>query len=379
MALFGFHASTINELKFSEISVGYTYLADWIGLPGMKYKKFFRNKGQLKKYVLSYNFRKDDKFQVLGDEISINRRFKADGSLLKEVQLKETINFKIKSEQKYLIDEWFTKYLFPLQNFLTLATNRRNSIINLHAYPSISKDENISPIQVFFRTDSEQITHSKDLSSYDLLFGLHDLNFKFGHVLTNWLKMNSNLKGVFDLFFIVQYFPDMYMPNQFLNIVLAIEGYHRGALNKDGKQKFKNENFPQKKYEKFKEQLIRNSPPEFKEFLRSKLQFNEIGLKKRLIALVDKTGRIIPNLIENKKSFAERVARIRNQLAHQSHGQNKSIPSTHEMFWMTQALMYLLRANLLTDMGISNDLGAKLFIRNQRFQFAKREIKKLSF
>ena len=381
LVFWGFHANTIADLCFKEFEVGYTYLADWVGIKGMRFHvQNYANRERIK-YELSYSFPNEVKSRVFDDDISISREFKTSGNLLREVHLKEIVRFKIATSQKHSLEELWLKYVSPLQNFLTFATHRKNSIVDVYTYSELNQENatRSSPIQVFFRNVLEEAPESKELMPDDILFGFYDIEFDLSKVLTRWFEMNSVLKGVFDLFFIVQYLPEMYLPSQFLNIVLAIEGYHRKALDKNGKPKFVNEEIPVDDYQEFKKQIIRGCPSKFKEILYRKLQYNEISLKKRILEVTMQASKIIPKFISDPKAFAKRVVFVRNAMVHQSPGQNYEPVSSLELFWTTQSLMYLLRANFLSDLSFSDELSSKLFNRNQRFLFAANEIKKYSF
>ncbi|MBV6505131.1 MAG: hypothetical protein ILNGONEN_00689 [Syntrophorhabdaceae bacterium] len=357
LAYFGIHASDLNALQFHKIDVGFNFLNDWVAESGFKVIITHNQNSEPEKYQLEYSFLDEIKVTAATCTFSIQRTLNTKGSILRGISTEEVQSIGIESLEPLSIEEWNAKYVAHLQNLLTLATFRSNSLIDVYAY---KKNHTINlrngrtqeiPVQIVFHTFEHESGPIKDLLPHEMLFSLKDVELNLGEILGNWFRMCITLKGVFDLFFILQHSPEMYLQNQFLNIVLAMEGYHRGAIDKNGKKLFEN-----------------------RELRSKKLIHNKVSLKTRILDLLKYIDQIVSKLVPDKELFAKRVARYRNQLAHQLTDQEPEISSSSELFWITQAMMYILRACFLKDIGIPESTCSQLFSRNQKYLFAVHQI-----
>lgn len=381
VAYFGIHNADYKDLRFHKVDIEFNHLNDWVRESGFKIKMTDNKSNKLEKYELEYTFPREIRAKVKSCNFNINPTFNTNGSFLKGFSLKEHQRIHIESKDSFSLQEWITNYLVNLQNLLTLATCRSNTIVNLLVY---KKDHFIKlstgelreiPIEVFFRTNTQENISNKELQLHDMLFSLKDFHFDFEKILRNWFRIGGNLKGVFDLYFSVEYSPEMYLPNQFLNLALAMEGFHRGATYKNERKIFKNEALPKTEYDQFKKKVLSVSPSGYEELLKMKLQYNEVSLKNRVGDLLQYTDRILHKLISNKMQFAKIIADTRNQLAHQNPSYRKSQVSDSQFFWMTRAMLYVLQACFFRNLGINISDCYKLFARNEKFKFAKHQIK----
>jgi hypothetical protein len=275
----------------------------------------------------------------------------------------------VKADSEYDFYELINHYIRPLQNLLTLATMKPNSILELNVYSkqvSFEKNEGGSletPIQLFFQQRHFNPRLGHPLVPDDMLFTLQDLPDGFQSAMERWFRVSDELDSVCSLFFAVQYTPSLYLENKFLNIVQAFESYHR--------RRMKNEVLPKAEYRSLKSGILKKVDAEQAKWLEPHLAYsNEPRLEHRLIELTERVSEALVPLVSNKQAFAKMVKDTRNYLTHYDGRLKSKAASGGQLFWLTQKLSYLLQACLLMELGIPLEQCTRLLRRNQAFIFA---------
>lgn len=171
-----------------------------------------------------------------------------------------------------------------------------------------------------------------------MLFILDDVRDRFPVVLANWLTMSRELNHVVNLYFGSRDNPALYMEQQFLSTIQALEGYHRHWFTPESDRGAKRQ------------------------------------LKDRLADLIDYTSTImIPWIASDSRedTFAGRSANFRNNLSHlltPGHG----VLDSEALWWMIEGLSWLFEACLLRSVGLPHEHVTALVQRNQRYQNAVR-------
>ena len=83
--------------------------------------------------------------------------------------------------------------------------------------------------------------------------------------------------GICDLFFSVIYSPSIYLPQAFLNVVAAVESYHRRQFNRPA--------LPHSEFKRRKDIVIGSAPPECRDWLEGQLFRNHLPFRERINAL----------------------------------------------------------------------------------------------
>lgn len=371
-AFIGAHFSAPDEIKFNRVAVEYSYLADWADLPVIKRQEELEEDNY---NVRGFNFSYIRPEPIRGNTnqgiLSLVYTWHNSGQPF-QIDFSQSAMFEIKSQEHFSFDEWMTKIIFPLQNFITLATNRPNSVTRVLAFshygiratddnPHFTKQD-IS-IEVIYRSVYTEARQDNRLLSDDLLFQFKDIKETFGDTMTRWLAIAAELDSVCNLFFSTRYSQRMYQENHFLNIVQAAESYHR-------RRRF-NRVLPKEEHEKRISRIIDNALEEDKEWLKQKLSFsNEPSLKERLIDLRQETSEIISLLITDENSFIKQVRDTRNYLTHYDKSLWKKTVKGEDLYWLTYTLEVLLQTCFLKELGFSPEQCVALFERNERYQFA---------
>ena len=228
-AFLGIHYQTIEEIKFHKIVVEYDYLSHWVysGIPN------FINKWNSQQPLENLNSPKLEAKTTQG-KISIRVFVNTFADFLGFKQEKRSQIIIDDIEQDLDIDQWYLSYLFPLQNLLTLATNRKNLITSISVYsshrPAKINDQEM-PVQLISGVISQD--QPEDKKSDDMLFKLKDIEPNFSLCLQKWLNINDEIKHICDIYFGLKYADFMYGELRFLSMVQALESYHRIKIEND--------------------------------------------------------------------------------------------------------------------------------------------------
>jgi hypothetical protein len=160
VAYFGFHAATPEDLQFDQVAIGFSHLSDWVAKSGFVVQVEFDDESEFKKYSFEYSQEKSDEYPVNDCVFSIRQALKTEGSRLRGISARELKTIHISSPRPISFADWGSNYLVWLQNLLTLATVRTNSITELSVFKegvAVTRRDGESrrvPIETVFRTSA---------------------------------------------------------------------------------------------------------------------------------------------------------------------------------------------------------------------------------
>ncbi len=336
MAFIGVHIHSTDKIIFPKISVRYTHLPEWYGRSGFQWTLPTNNEPT--KIILNYSMPEDAIAEVRGGKIYISNSVNSSFDPF-EPKITQSVYLVIEPKTSLSIDDYISQYLFPVQNFISLATNTPNAIRNINVYYD-SEDEKNQRIQIAFTpVYTEPETGTKKLHITDMLFTLRDLS-NFSDTLSSWLDISINLNIVCKLFFSNQYNPSKYVESRFINIMQAFELYYRHFS-----------------HHKLRDYSIQKSP-------QKSLSTAQIK------SLVDPLDEILAPLIKNNISFARKVKATRDYYINYDARLQKKAVHGIELYWLTEILSIVLRFHFLLEMGFSVKKCQEIFSRNRTFQGA---------
>jgi hypothetical protein len=142
-----------------------------------------------------------------------------------------------------------------------------------------------------------------------------------------WLKAHDELQEVIDLFFGVHYEQGMRETNRFLNVMQALETYHRLRSNE-----------------------------------------GRVYLRKRVIELVENGEPALDKLITRPELFAKWAKDSRNFYTHRESRPNQVIAREQNLILLTQSLLWLLRIHFMGEIGFTPTECKDLLDNNNRFK-----------
>lgn len=356
MVLVGRHFHSADDIAFEELGLDFLYLQDWVGISGVKTWIVDRTPHVEYKYPTT--------IPGFAPNVSLALVFNVNTSreTLYDIKVQQGVRFKLKSEVPLPYTTWTDSYLGPLQNFLTLATGRINVPISVTGRVHTAQAAERT-VQILFQLSSFRDKPKKNLHPGRIVFTYGDIHDRFVDVLERWFNVTSNLHTVCDLFFGVQFDPDMYIHQKLLSLAQGLESFHR--LTGD------NTTFPPEEHEKQLAAILESCPEDSKQWLAQKLQFsNEPSLRKRLKDLFARVGDSVSLLIPKQKTFVNLFVVTRNYLTHLDPSSHDQAVHGLELFKLVQQSHYLLLACLLSECGFSTDTIKQVLERNEYYQWA---------
>jgi hypothetical protein len=262
VAFVGTHLTTAEALTFHRASVIYTHMLSWAPFDWFK-GDFDRDTGER---IWKLKIPESAVANTTKGTITVQYTTESPVDFRRSLTIDRKSEIIVDVPDNLPFDTWRSRFIHPLQDFLTLVTDSPNAIEKLELF---SGDQVIKfseeyilekPIQVFYRSPSYTGEH---IEYNEPLFTIDDIRDKFSDVMERWLKVSDELDSVCNLFFSVQYAAGMYAQHRFLNFVQAAEAYHRERCN--------NEVISKSEYKKRRQAILAAVPEEYSEWLEGKL------------------------------------------------------------------------------------------------------------
>lgn len=359
----GVHFQKSEDISFKSISVHYLHLDEWVKIYGFVIKSWGK-KGVIIKYKLP------EPFQVeISDElkISINFRRKVSSRSFsqEEVTIKQNTEIKVETSEEKPFED-FREIIYHIQNLLTLGITEPVYPLSITGLTEVNVENEAYylPVKIFYQLLDIPKGH-KTLTSNDMLFTFEDISNRFEPLLKNWFEKKDFLESVYNLYFGTLYNPHMYLEDQFLSLIQAIESFHRRVYG--GKY------LPDEKYDKVYEVLVNGIPEDVESELKDRLMEylkygNEFSLRKRLKEIFDKYKEILDKFIENKKDFIEKVVNTRNYFTHYDKELKEHTAHGEDLCRLNQKLRMCLETCLLAEIGFTSEEIKTFISRNIRYQ-----------
>ena len=224
-----------DDVKFKEVYVKFSYLHEWVGISGFNVDKIFdENKVEM-------NYLKPEPIDIakIGD-FDIAICFVPIPSLLqlrlepyprRKVHLEQETYIRIESNEDKPYEEYLD-LIRKLQHFFCLAV--MHPVFPLYVDGGNSskiiknKEDKIIllPIRIFDKQLRSQIS-SREIPVQDMPFIFRCVENKIGDMIKRWVEEYDGFSSVYNPYFGTIYNEQMYLEEQFLALVRAIEGYHR--------------------------------------------------------------------------------------------------------------------------------------------------------
>jgi hypothetical protein len=350
------------DINLRKIRIRYPYIDEWVN------HKFYDSQFNRKKeFILKYNapplikYSISDKFKVCIEfdiirppMLKIPRDPYMKHISFVSLEFKDDINFneimRIINHIQYLLSFAILRPIYPII---------MQGIIQ-------NKDRNGNMVIIF--SEPKDIPKSfEDILHYDMFFTFDEISNKFGEILNNWIGKAEILESVYDLYFSTMYQPFMYLRHKFLNLMHALEIYHRNT-----KRNYELEN---SEHNKRLNKIIQNTPFEYKEWLKNKLIYsNEPSMRKRITELVENNNNILNEVIEERDEFIHKVISTRNYLTHFNAKLKDESAEGVELYKITQILKMLIDICLLNELGFEKTRVKELSLRNWEYKYKLQKI-----
>jgi hypothetical protein len=361
MVFVGTHFHNTEDAKFRNINARYSCLDEWVDISGLSFT-------HSKEEDVIIRYKKPDDIRVdIGGDFSI---------IITQVLHTEFARVQKKAgvEQKWIVRietvheasfESFYSIIQHLQSFLCLAVREPVHVLDIEGETEANKMTDINcypPVGIFYKSPYISEPPESSLGWY-MLFTYQDISADFGVLLRNWFEKADVLRPICGLYLGILYNPHLYLENQFLSLVQAIEAFHRRI--------FKGRYLPKSEYKKLVFTPLVNMIPDvnrdLQESLKSKLgDGNEHSLRTRLNELLDKCGKIVPQLLGNRRFFINKTVHTRNYHTHYDKKLYKYAAQGTELVSLTKKLRILLEVCLITQTGLDVKKAKDFFGRHRR-------------
>lgn len=374
------HFENEENIQFDSLSLSYSHLDEWVGITGFQEKTEIDSEKNFKKYEVSYNFPEKTEVKINGFNLSIDYKFNIHGNRVKEINLKQKTIIEIALQKKIHFNDLQKDICYHIQTFLSLAMRRAIRPLAIIGRFDVRKGESTNKrvsyndTSIFYATKDLPYISEK-IHPFDMLFTFRDISDNFGKYLRNWFEKIEIIQPAHDLYFGNLYSSSMYVNHRFLNLIQAIESYHRRAHC--GKY------LPDDDYAQIYKTLITAVPGEldsdFRESLRQKLKYhNEFSLRRRMKEILEKCGDPLKLLIYNKERFIDNVVNTRNFLIHFDKNLETKAINGQELYVLVQKMEFIIEICFLIELEIPMQTIKTLISRNQKYQFLAKQEKSFS-
>lgn len=286
----------------------------------------------------------------------------------REQKIEEKIVFDLEPSRPMTDEEIQTRFLYPIQNFITLGTNRPNALLEFFVgRPSAGAPRPHAPATI--RVVGPRIFWDEQKASgataAQALLTFEDLGDRFPETIRRWLEVHTQYAEVCNIFFGLWYAPPRYLDLKFVELVQVLCLYQgqRGG-----------------------EPVAHPSPPltdilakitqEERDWLTSQLAQNPLTRAERALrALLEEQGAAFDPMIEGKRvEFVQDVLSTFAYLTSRDPGSRHLALSGSDLHWTTEKLAFLMKICFLSELGFSKEERKLLLQRNEEFQFIATQV-----
>ena len=342
--LVGQHFKERKGIKFGRMVVEYSHLNEWAGVSGIKVEAPANVDDE---WIIRYKRPPRIEWTKVGDynfSIDFGVSFPSFAAVQSEAKFEQSSGVVIRNTTKQHLDEYW-KFARSIQDLLSLGVDVPVHIVSLKG-----RIDDDSPSQNLVRVYFGQAGFPKSIGYVHpglMTFRLADMpvpSSGSNDYLKNWLEKNERLQPILALYSTTVYGVPTYLENEFLNMVQALESYHRRFAS--------NYELRTEEHQKRIEEIVGAVKEDYRDWLRNQLQFsNELSLRKRLRDIVDRYASAIERTIGNKEEFVETVISARNYQTHYDEKLKSRAASGQNLFRITQVLKLLLEMCLVEELG----------------------------
>jgi hypothetical protein len=208
----------------------------------------------------------------------------------------------------------------------------------------------------------------KEVTPYDMLFTYPSILSETQRIFSRWIEKADNLKPVYDYFFSTLYAQHLYLEHKFLNLIGAIEFYHRRTRHGKYQEDAEYKDGP---YKQLVDSIPEGLSSGFKASIKARMVWmNEYSQRKRLLEILREHKDILSTRINNINLFTDDVIYSRNYLIHQDpafHDKSKHGP---DLYRLAEKLVLVLAVCLLSELDIPADSIKKIISKQRRLSAA---------
>ncbi len=261
----------------------------------------------------------------------------------------------VSADSETTLDEFLRGPLTAFQYLHQLSLGHRVPLASLEGRSErltvTANDETFQERTQIFFSKSRALPLPDIEHPLNMMFTLREFGSEASDYLGRWYLAFEGFRKVFDLYFSLDPAADsdVALEYHFLSAILAVEGYHRSAG-------YEQQALPQGKHSELLTQACVAVAPEYREWLNSKLRFNEKSLRSRLKELYDQQPEKVRDVLGSAKDFSEAIVNTRNSLAHTSSQEKEGVLGGRSLWLAIKQLRLLLQTCFLRQMALPDSL-----------------------
>jgi hypothetical protein len=370
----GKHFASAEDIKFSSISISYTSLEDWVTDCPYNLTDEADTSSEIMKFTVSHLVPYplfESRIGSLNSKICGALRFEHSIGI-------RTLNWESTGYIEIIPDEpasfeWFWQVHSDIRNLLTLFMNEPTYAKKIEA-AGVSVE--VLPDRVVRERISVYVLNSsgaskREIHPADMLLIFPTIKDSFPKILDGWFSKAEALRPVHTLFFGSMYFSSMFPRFHFLNLIQAVETYHRDM--RAGEYLSKTE------FEPIRQVIVQaipeGVPRDFRDSLKNKIGFGyEYALRKRIHGLLKELEDQTVQLLTKKvNDFVGSMVDTRNYFTHYPPELKKTAFSGDELHYANYKLRVLLIILLLKEAGLEETLIRKAICGNNELVYGLSE------
>jgi len=357
----GKHFPSAQDIKFTSLSISYTSFEDWFAdLPFHETTENTDVPPDTVKFVASHVVPYpifDCRVDAINSTVKANLGF--EGSIgIRELRWKSTGFIDIVPDAPRSFD-WFWQVHADIRNLLTLLMNEPTYAKLMCAYGDAIE---ISPgrmsnerIYVYFMNSSR--ASQEEIHPADMLLIFPTIRDYIPMMLEAWFSKAELLRAVYTLFFGSMYFSDMYPRFHFLNLIQAVETFHRNLR----KGQYLSESDFEPICVSLTDAIPESVGKDLREALKSKIRYGyEYSLRKRLrLLFAEFELQTVKLITDNSGALTDKIVDTRNYFTHYTEELQKLAFKGEAVHYANYKLRVLLIVLLLKEVGFPESIIRK--------------------
>jgi hypothetical protein len=280
---------------------------------------------------------------VDGTEIKLDVESGGTLNMYRGADITQEVFVRIEPEDALSFEKYRDYYIRKLQQFFSLGIGEPLNPSRIKGVIEHDNEEN-QDIEIGYPVSRP--THpGESIHPHDLNFALGDIDFE--EALPTWFENHDAVETLHNLYFATLYHDDMYVRNQFLSLVIALESYHRDLY--DDYYYMEGDEYSDLVGWLEEEMPDVAAKPRILDLLRSGMG-NEYSLKDRLEEITADHATVLESLMDVYTTVRD-IRDARHEIAHGDEEER----DLRELYQLSQRMQVIVEVCLLDALGLDED------------------------
>ena len=358
----GEHFLSEDDLSFDAVSLRPPILDDWIDTTGMRIEP---PAGEESDTRFHYSRPEMASFPLDTRTLKIGVAWSASQSR-RSFSFHENVGIRIENLGHISAKKVFQKYIYPLRNFFTLASDHPcelDSIVFFNGSVETADVEGPSPIHHLAQPIYLSKEPKKDLLAHDMLFTYEDVKHYLPSIFPKWFEFSEIFKPFCVSYFGLLYAPDAFVDGRFLRLIESMVLLFRDLGDHD-------DSLGPALDEAVKTFQARCSGKNVRWLADVMPTVADVSLPWKLAGALDNYRDLMTPLIgDDVEGFVDLVLTTRRYCQSRDSALAEHSVQGADLYWLTEKLKVLVKTLILEWLGIPRDLIVRLIRRNRVYSY----------